>query len=1663
MTDNGSRLEAMRQRMRASRSPDKRQTGNENEASQSNLQAGVPAGAPGPNSPSKLEAMRAKRRQTIALAKEGKSAQKVTAAEKGAQQNSRTNDEALDELGDEMLMMTYRPARVFALGTTAPDKHVEQEHVDAQLFTPEAFTSWREMVGWDTERDREDMEAFKRRKERARKRHPFNVWKGRFNKSMFGTPWEEPPEYDSDDEAAQKSLLKEEGLFVAHGPEGVDNLIDQGRLYSRMKRDAEQAQAEKEDRLAYQKLADEIDVDSAGVSIVRDRRPGEQGDGERGPSLYEDFFHSDGNPRVAENPVIPGSHRPYTLDNDGVTKKYVEHLETHMQKTRTGVTTGTSGSGKRSELVVSLPRMSLYDHWEQNEEEKCYSSLRLMYGKYQDHIEGGAVSFLTRRINALVNEAVMLREAIGDEVGVDANDDGIDDSEQLRTLYEDILETVSIRLAEEHELRRLSKDLYAKWKDLKAARKSQGFTCTPARLIARAVDSRGGIDADGGQQDGERASGMKARLLTKQKKDAGVETKNMKEVLSSLKESLPWLFKMLAKTEKFNAEEKRRVRLESNDADATDFTDADMNQEDVIMRREQEAEKIKVDLLLEACDALLPKEGTDYILRLSNDEQYLRTDECSNVAEKNRRMRITKDLYYCQLLINDKVVGTTHAKPLEWPTFSVNFNKRFRCRLMRRPSSIAVQIVKSRGLLRDQVIASCMVSVPGSTPEYDKSSTHSLAPTVGWYQFAQTKPYSSTSEGSSRLQGGIMVGCEWGLDRIEDGEKKAGKSEEVELMAPSLPERPPEQDGGRLQGLKTFEMEAKKVSADTGHETKPAEFARERDFLSILPKLTTVDPNDPRNANLFRLSDMLLPSEKSKDVFRTLERELQSSFKVPGTTTVYNNIYALEQPRRHQLLKLRQTKPMLFSSAIPLSEDIIKKDENYRSILAAERRKHSEDEDTEANASNQRKAVDKGKIRDFVKRVRDSRNMESRRHRKRQVHLGEVVQEGLLPEFVKFSFDIGAIADFFVPPRKRGLRPTVKNRLAVTALVRTCRLLITIIGARNVPTRTPAAGTAPGSPKKRRGSPTRRVRGARDDDEEEDDAAKNMVQTSVAIRFQENEDYTRPVIGAAPLWKQTLDVPFRPPMGDFSPARLQQVRDNVEVMLFDTVEIDAGGGGGFYEDENSVRVEKRFLGNLSIPFSTIYMEGKVEGTFRLNAPEVCLGYNRRAMSVVDPGSAQAYLDDENEDQNGAAPDSGGDQKGQGLEGQPLLASGPTVAQLNKSAEEATYVKIMATLEPLLVAPPKDNFSSVSKEEKNLVNYAKTWVNRTQGLNKETSKRVIEALVPDMHGCKWMMTRYLRPLAPPPGCDTIQKCAHFVSMIPFLEDWQAFLGDYDMWCTCQQFIDILAGDWEEHATLLANYFMYLSNKFPDKMGADIYLVLGSGIPEGETVYVMRRDHLTQEVVMWNASTGMAYSSEDEKCPLLDVGCLCTMDNIWANIQKVGKPSEIAIDVNDKKAWRPFYSERFPAPQTPLPSIQEPQLGYSAPNNSFAEELQDELLENLKRDIRRWRRGATGFKGDASNRLRALLETLEDANRGEQTLSHNEHLSRLEIATRGRDMYGLPLNMSYTDSTEVVAKVKATGVHLCKHPDVDFALAVRVFPYHSNVLSVWVYFAALTPKT
>ncbi len=94
-------------------------------------------------------------------------------------------------------------------------------------------------------------------------------------------------------------------------------------------------------------------------------------------------------------------------------------------------------------------------------------------------------------------------------------------------------------------------------------------------------------------------------------------------------------------------------------------------------------------------------------------------------------------------------------------------------------------------------------------------------------------------------------------------------------------------------------------------------------------------------------------------------------------------------------------------------------------------------------------------------------------------------------------------------------------------------------------------------------------------------------------------------------------------------------------------------------------------------------------------------------------------------------------------------------------------------------------------------------------------------------------------------------ARFVSLIPFLPDRVSFSGACDLWSTCdvseaslrscgckwrenvdltvrclsssfQQFLTLLAGDEEEHAVLLCNYFL--------SMGKKAWLIIGTAIPE-----------------------------------------------------------------------------------------------------------------------------------------------------------------------------------------------------------------------------------------
>ena len=60
--------------------------------------------------------------------------------------------------------------------------------------------------------------------------------------------------------------------------------------------------------------------------------------------------------------------------------------------------------------------------------------------------------------------------------------------------------------------------------------------------------------------------------------------------------------------------------------------------------------------------------------------------------------------------------------------------------------------------------------------------------------------------------------------------------------------------------------------------------------------------------------------------------------------------------------------------------------------------------------------------------------------------------------------------------------------------------------------------------------------------------------------------------------------------------------------------------------------------------------------------------------------------------------------------------------------------------------------------------------------------------------------------------------------------------------------------------------------------NLYLIfiLGTGIPEGSTAYVLSEDD--GQYLIWNANTGQYYNVHDNFCPLISVGCVINDENV-----------------------------------------------------------------------------------------------------------------------------------------------------------------------------------------
>eukprot|EP01035_Chromulina_nebulosa_P018024 gene18024-23665_t len=818
---------------------------------------------------------------------------------------------------------------------------------------------------------------------------------------------------------------------------------------------------------------------------------------------------------------------------------------------------------------------------------------------------------------------------------------------------------------------------------------------------------------------------------------------------------------------------------------------------------------------------------------------------------------------------------------------------------------------------------------------------------------------------------------------------------------------------------------------------------------------------------------------------------------------------------------MRQKKPFLFAEPVPQLDDYIKNNELYKQLLAKDLSEvyfisKFKDLNTysQTNDSSAQEMTNKTKVLDFLTRIQSSRTSRSRQQSTRVLTTNTIISEKDYFKPRKFSNQ-----ELLLPDRKRGLKPKVQKRTPVSLQIRSCNLLVQVVSVRNVPLKEESDNmNARGERETSRMRVTNpRVAVTQINRDRPIDNNNNTIledtapllsenlfdeaklkdklraRTVMEVSFQENSFVTPSIEGVSPEWKYLSSLPFHPPRDDFSPLNLQQVREDIVFTLFAVNIQDDKDNTAHLEGESTTREERRYIGRFTVPFSTLYRTGRVEGIFRADTPVFNFGYNHirsigrqintQPNNLVLTATASSMWTSifecscftSNPVQSVITND---------------VVSEDRIKEISYffGGKETTYFQIMITLDPPLAAPDSTNIklaiqstinpSTLHIPDKAYAAYTSTWL---RNLQNKCPDRLFKIFAMSSSGLDVFIPRYLIPQKPPDEFLSKRACLHLVSLIPFLPDTQSFVGESDLWCTTYQVFDIGCGDEEEHAVVLYNYFYYLLNPISSQSTStllaypsdealkreSLYLVLGKAIPEGDTVYILARKTFFDKndgnsstnsntkpssYYLINPCTGNIYDASDIDCPLKELLSIVSPFNYWANIQTHLAPSDLDFDVTNKKLWISYFNrDNFPYPATGLSSIQS-EIIYASTGMSYALEVENLIKDSIKRNMRRWRskriQSTTTFHPESCLVLTETLPKLEQWKRtgrvDDLSIDSNSTQSdvldsvqfdvrnKLRMVLRTRDLKGFPINFAFTDVENIIQQVKELRVHESTHP-------------------------------
>jgi hypothetical protein len=801
------------------------------------------------------------------------------------------------------------------------------------------------------------------------------------------------------------------------------------------------------------------------------------------------------------------------------------------------------------------------------------------------------------------------------------------------------------------------------------------------------------------------------------------------------------------------------------------------------------------------------------------------------------------------------------------------------------------------------------------------------------------------------------------------------------------------------------------------------------DLMDVISRVPHIDPNNPENSVLMDIMSHTRRSFRFGEYYRACKNSGHNSSAQFKSTNRLN----YEPPRRHILLALRKHRKQQFeqfqsgSKPIPLTDSEILNDPYYKTLLsnyAEEQRLNNlnraigsavvgaagggginlfnknDENSTDDFFFEEILRKQKLRVQSFNQRVQRAQKAlagsSGRYNFGRNLKKDAYVKEGILPNF---NFGALNIVQIFKP--KRRLKPPSTKRQQIAKPVQ-CRLRVHIVNAINVPTRfnetTYMGGNGLSSSMAAPSSPSRRNRRQQEqrsdrnnhsgddnnsnntstendefsDDEYDSELASNLA-SFVGIEFQGEEYHTSTRFGANPRWNEPVDIPFVPhgiEGTSYTPRNLASIGDPIKISLFDERVIQ-NVTEKKYREGVSYRNERRYLGGVTIPFSTVYVNERIHGALPLKKPVLTLGYRA---------------------------------SGQIIEGE-------NITPLEERSRCDTLLKCVISVDPPLVSYQPEsqlNVLNTNGETKQIRAAAKFFL---KSLGTKASGKNIQLCCSDINARSVLVCRYISPQIPPPEIfqplgnngggntlseeDTIQSIVRYVSLIPFRDDWSVFGGETnDVWCSSQQFLELGCGDWEEHAILLCNFLNYYDQS--KRTGQQSYIVLGRGLPEGDTVYTLRMDPtlggLGSDISLFNASTGRGYSGKDRNCPLLHVDMIANGENIWVNIQQGNNetmgshPSKMVFDLEDPKLFKKFFTNKNIIPDT-INYVNNAELKHIAPDIKNASMMERELQETLKNQFREWRQDNkkgglktyTRFDQNISMELKPLLESFENAKR------------------------------------------------------------------------------------